>query len=182
MRLEDFDVEELLFNNFHILARKLFTFIDYKSENKYHYCKYKKVITGYKYVHEQGDFPYSVSNEPVYETVTEPISKYMYNKYKKNPVERVNEGIEVGYTVERVGVSYKDEYIRLRDSNRKTKDAELERLFGSYYALVDEYYNYLYQKRPFISDDYLERVRLDLLPAMHAFIERVLEGLNLDVE
>lgn len=182
MRLEDFTVEELLFNNFHILSKKLFTFIDYKSEKRRNYYTSKEVVVGHEYVRRQGDFPYEISTQPVYETVTEPISKYMYEKYKKNYMEREKEGISIGSTVEMVSISYKEEYIRLRDSNRKTKGEELDKLFSSYYGLADAYYEYLYKKRPFISDEYLERVRVDLLPAMHAFVERSLSGLYLDDE
>lgn len=97
-------------------------------------------------------------------------------------MEREKEGISIGSTVEMVSISYKEEYIRLRDSNRKTKGEELDKLFSSYYGLAEAYYEYLYKRRPFISDGYLERVRLDLLSAMHAFVERSLSGLYLDDE
>lgn len=167
MKLNDVKLEDLICNNLHILARKLFYLIDYKSEKKYTYYESKKVIVGYKYEHPQGAPTYYLVSVPIYDTVKKNISKYMFDKYNNNISKNV------GVSMEEVDVTYGEVYNRLVNSKRKDKETELNKLFSSYYKLADEYYALL-SANSYISKDYLNRVSLKLLPAMESFVKNSL--------
>lgn len=162
MKLANFTLEDLLHNNFHILARKLFRTVDYKSSKKYSYYRLRKCISGYESKIAHDDSPYPYVKVPVYKIVEEPISKQSFNKNKsdQNVVSRF----------EYVDVTYEEEYNRIMNSKSKDKTKSLDRLFDSYYDLADEYYGMIADNN-FIAKDYKDRVKSELLNAMHKFVE-----------
>lgn len=164
MKLNEMKLDDLLYMNLHMLARKLFNTIDYKEIKKENFILTEKEKTGYKGV--KG--PTGRYEEiPVYELINKPISKTEYYKLKRN-------GKAVQKNITKTTVTYKDEYEKILSSKTKDKDEALNNLYNDFYAFADEYIKELDQYKCFLSEDYLNRVENNLKPTMEHYITKIL--------
>ena len=60
------------------------------------------------------------------------------------------------------------------NSKTKDKDEALNKLYNDFYALADEYIKELDQYKCFLSEDYLNRLELNLKPTMEHYITKIL--------
>lgn len=164
MKLNEMKLDDLLYMNLHMLARKLFNIIDYKEVKKEHFILTEKEKTGYKGV--KG--PTGRYEEiPVYELINKPISKAEYYKLKQN-------GKTVRKNITKTTVTYKEEYEKILGSKTNNKEEALNKLYNGFYNLSNEYIKELDQYKCFLSEDYLNRVTINLKPTMKHYITKIL--------
>lgn len=164
MKLNEMKLDDLLYMNLHMLARKLFNAIDYKEVKKEYFTFSEKEKTGYEGV--KG--PTGRYEEiPVYEIANKPISKTEYYKLKRN-------GKAVQKNITKATVTYKEEYEKILSSKTNNKEEALKKLYNDFYDLADEYIKELDQYKCFLSEDYLNRLEINLKPTMEHYITKIL--------
>lgn len=164
MKLNEMKLDDLLYMNLHMLSKKLFNIIDYKEVKKEHFTLTEKEKTGYKGV--KG--PTGRYEEiPVYELINKPISKAKYYELKRN-------GKAVQKNIIKTTLTYKDEYEKILNSKANNKEETLNKLYNDFYSLADEYIKELDQYKCFLSEDYLNRVEINLKPTMEHYITKIL--------
>ena len=120
MKLNEMKLDDLLYMNLHMLARKLFNAIDYKEVKKEYFTFSEKEKTGYEGV--KG--PTGRYEEiPVYEIANKPISKTEYYKLKRN-------GKAVQKNITKATVTYKEEYEKILSSKTNNKEEALKKSFA----------------------------------------------------
>ena len=163
MKLNEMKLDDLLYMNLHMLAKKLFNTI-YKEVKKEHFTLTEKVKIASEWGWgDNGKY----DRLPIYKFETTPISKNKYYKLKKA-------GKIVQRTVTTVAITYKDEYEKILSSKTKDKDEALNNLYNDFYDLADEYIKELDQYKCFLSEDYLNRVEINLKPTMEHYITKIL--------
>lgn len=103
----------------------------------------------------------------MYKFETTPISKNKYYKLKKA-------GKIVQRTVTTVSITYKDKYEKILSSKTNNKEEALNKLYNDFYDLADEYIKELDQYKCFLSEDYLNRVEINLKLTMEHYITKIL--------
>lgn len=103
----------------------------------------------------------------MYKFETTPISKNKYYKLKKA-------GKIVQRTVTTVAITYKDEYEKILNSKADNNEKALNKLYNDFYDIADEYIKELDQYKCFLSEDYLNRVEINLKPTMEHYITKIL--------
>lgn len=100
MKLNEMKLDDLLYMNLHMLSKKLFNIIDYKTHQKVNYFVSQKKKIGHK--GQRG--PTGRYEEiPLYEVTNESISKAKYYELKRK-------GEYVQKNITHTAVTYKDEY------------------------------------------------------------------------
>lgn len=164
MKLNEMKLDDLLYMNLHMLAKKLFNTIDYKEVKKEHFTLTEKVKIASEWGWgDNGKY----DRLPIYKFETTPISKNKYYKLKKA-------GKIVQRTVITTAITYKDEYEKILNSKADNKEEMLNKLYNDFYALADEYIKELDQYKCFLNETYLNRVELNLKPTMEHYITKIL--------
>ena len=161
MKLEEMKLDDLLYRNLHILSKKLFNTIDYKIVEKSEFYIGRNVKVGFERKVVFGAIT------PIYEEQYTKISKAEYYKLKKTDA-------YIKVVVTESIKTYKDEYNYILNSKIKDKDKALKNLYNDFYNLADEYITELEKYKPFLSEDYLNRVKNDLKPTMEHYINKIL--------
>lgn len=164
MKLNEMKLDDLLYMNLHMLSKKLFETIDYKTHRKANYSLPQKMIIGYK---GQRGPTGRYEEVPLYEITNKPISKAEYYELKRK-------GKYVQKNIIQTSVTYKDEYEKILNSKTKDKDEALNKLYNDFYNLADEYIKELDQYKCFLNEDYLNRVETNLKPTMEHYITKIL--------
>lgn len=164
MKLNEMKLDDLLYMNLHMLARKLFNSIDYKVYEKINYLVPKKEKIGYK---GQRGPTGRYEEVPVYEIANKSISKDKYYELKRN-------GKYVQKSVTKTAVTYKDEFEKILSAKTKNKEEALNKLYNNFYDLADEYITELQKYKSFLSEDYLNKVKVNLKPTMEHYITKIL--------
>lgn len=164
MKLNEMKLDDLLYMNLHMLSKKLFNTIDYKEVKKEYFTLTEKEKTGYKGI--KGPTGRYVEI-PVYELINKRISKAEYYKLRQN-------GKTVRKNITKTTVTYKDEYEKILSSKTNNKEEALKNLYNDFYDLADEYIKELDQYKCFLSEDYLNKVEINLKPTMEHYITKIL--------
>ena len=164
MKLNEMKLDDLLYMNLHMLAKKLFNTIDYKEVKKEHFTLTEKVKIASEWGWgDNGKY----DRLPIYKLETTPIYKNKYHKLKIP-------GKIVQRTVTTVAITYKDEYEKILKSKADNNEKALNKLYNDFYDLADEYIKELDQYKCFLSEDYLNRVEINLKPTMEHYITKIL--------
>lgn len=164
MKLSEMKLDDLLYMNLHMLARKLFNSIDYKVYEKINYLVPEKEKIGYK---GQRGPTGRYEEVPVYEIINKSISKDKYYELKRN-------GKYVQKSVTKTAVTYEDEFEKILSSKAKNKEEALNKLYNNFYNLADEYITELQKYKSFLNEDYLNKVKVNLKPTMEHYINKIL--------
>lgn len=164
MKLSEMKLDDLLYMNLHMLARKLFNSIDYKVYEKINYLVPEKEKIGYK---GQRGPTGRYEEVPVYEIINKSISKDKYYELKRN-------GKYVQKSVTKTAVTYEDEFEKILSSKAKNKEEALNKLYNNFYNLADEYITELQKYKSFLNEDYLNKVTINLKPTMEHYITKIL--------
>lgn len=164
MKLNEMKLDDLLYMNLHMLSKKLFNIIDYKTHQKVNYFVPQKKKIGYK--GQRG--PTGRYEEiPLYEVTNESISKAKYYELKRK-------GEYVQKNITHTAVTYKDEYKKILSSKAKNKEEALTKLYNDFYNIADEYITELEKYKSFLNEDYLNKVKVNLKPTMEHYINKIL--------
>lgn len=164
MKLSEMKLDDLLYMNLHMLARKLFNSIDYKVYEKINYLVPEKEKIGYK---GQRGPTGRYEEVPVYEIINKSISKDKYYELKRN-------GKYVQKSVTKTAVTYEDEFEKILSSKAKNKEEALNKLYNNFYNLADEYITELQKYKSFLNEDYLNKVKVNLKSTMEHYINKIL--------
>lgn len=63
---------------------------------------------------------------------------------------------------------------KILNSKANNKEETLNKLYNDFYSLADEYIKELDQYKCFLSEDYLNRVEINLKPTMEHYITKIL--------
>ena len=164
MKLNEMKLNDLLYMNLHMLSKKLFNTIDYKTHQKVNYFVPQKKKIGYK---GQRGLTGRYEEVPVYEIINKSISKDKYYELKRN-------GKYVQKSITKTAVTYKDEFEKILSSKAKNKEEALNKLYNNFYNLADEYITELQKYKFFLNEDYLNKVTINLKPTMEHYITKIL--------